>query len=56
MKKPILYASMLIFCLSGILLFVHLKNENLDTTPAKAPSDWAFLQRAFPYGEINHEA
>ncbi|NOX47632.1 MAG: T9SS type A sorting domain-containing protein [Chlorobi bacterium] len=57
MKKSIILLGVAILFLSvfSFLHFIELSNNQLSKTGEK-PNEWFFMQRAFPYGEINHEA
>jgi photosystem II stability/assembly factor-like uncharacterized protein len=56
MKRILLFITVL----TGLVLIFSRPSEKRlglqDREPGKTPNDWFFLQRAFPYGEINYEA
>jgi photosystem II stability/assembly factor-like uncharacterized protein len=57
MKKSIIFIGIAMLSLS---VFLVLKNTNIfykHVSPnVEKPNEWFFMQRAFPYGEINHKA
>lgn len=56
MKTYSFYLRLALLVFTGIFVYsCFLKSDKTDT-PAKKPNDWAFLQRSFPYGDINQEA
>ncbi len=57
MKKSIILLGVAILFLSVFSFshFIELSNNQVSKTGEK-PNEWFFMQRAFPYGEINHEA
>jgi len=53
-KRRLLYVCsflLLIFLFSG-----YFYSEHQTKLPDKQPSEWFFMQRAFPFGQINHDA
>lgn len=41
---------------TGVFVYSCFLKTNNTNSPPKQPNDWAFLQRAFPYQDINHAA
>lgn len=56
MKTYSFYLRLALLVFTGIFVYSCFLKPDKTDTPAKQPNDWAFLQRAFPYNEINHEA
>ena len=56
MKTFSFYVRLVLLVFTGILTYSWFLNSDKPDIPAKKPNDWAFIQRAFPYGEINHAA
>lgn len=58
MKKPIILLSILsVSVILAVILFTSLnKNNNFIEGAELKPSDWFYLQRSFPFDEINREA
>ena len=57
MRNDSLFPIFILAVLLGLVLLlpVIFENDNEEDIP-KAPNDWFFQQRAFPYQEINYEA
>jgi len=55
MKKIPLFL-FLIMPIILVVIAISYQDKKTETAVKKAPNDWFFLQRAFPYPEINYEA
>lgn len=55
MKKILLFL-FLIMPIILVVIAISYQDKKTETAMKKAPNDWFFLQRAFPYPEINYEA
>jgi len=56
MRKILLSGAILLLALVLVFEYGVWKNDEELGLPAEKPSDWFFLQRAFPYAEINYTA
>jgi photosystem II stability/assembly factor-like uncharacterized protein len=56
MKNRLLKITAIVLILLSVFLVNKLYRCNDNPEPGKIPNDWGFLQRAFPYGDINHTA
>jgi photosystem II stability/assembly factor-like uncharacterized protein len=57
MKNDTVFPALILVVILGLVLFlpVVFENDNEKDIPKK-PNEWFFLQRAFPYQQINYEA
>lgn len=55
MKKILLFL-FLIMPIILVVIAISYQDKKTETAVKKAPNDWFFLQRAFPYPKINYEA
>lgn len=53
--KKVLTWSILILMAASVVMLSTIHHSDISE-PSKTPNDWFFLQRAFPYSEINYEA
>nr|NQU93252.1 T9SS type A sorting domain-containing protein [Bacteroidota bacterium] len=54
--KRLLYTSIALLLAGGLLTLSELWIKKQGQDIPKQPNDWGFLQRAFPYNEINYDA
>ncbi len=55
MKKALSYF-LIVTCIAVVVIFISFHHKKSLKEPDKTPNDWFFLQRAFPYPEINYQA
>ncbi len=55
MKQFQLLAAILLLSISLVFYLYKLNQNDQKNEPKKVPGDWFFLQRAFPFQDINHD-
>ena len=56
MKHRLLKITAIVLILLSIFLINKLYRSDDASKPGKIPNDWGFMQRAYPYDDINHAA